>query len=332
MSTVSLVREVRVTVCEEIAAGVRRLRFVASDGAPLPSWEPGAHIDLLLPSGLVRQYSLCGELGDSSAYEIAVLREPEGRGGSAEVHADLSVGDELRVAGPRNRFPLVAAPAYVFVAGGIGITPILPMIEEAQRRGADWRLVYGGRSRATMAYLDRLEQYGDRVLLRPQDEFGLLDLDTLLRPQPGALVYCCGPEPLIAAVEQRCTRDWPEHALHTERFVAGEAVDPVTDDATGFEVQLGEDGPVIDVPADKSVLQALLDAGVDALYSCEEGTCGSCETLVLAGQPDHRDQLLSDDSRAQGCMLICVSRSLGDRLVLDVEAPDELTVRDRHSA
>ncbi|WP_110208957.1 PDR/VanB family oxidoreductase [Nocardioides daejeonensis] len=332
MSTVSLVRDVRVTGCDQIAAGVRRLRLEARDGAALPAWEPGAHLDLLLPSGLVRQYSLCGPVGTTGEYEIAVLCEAAGRGGSVEVHGALAVGDELRIAGPRNRFPLVPSPRYVFVAGGIGITPILPMIEEAERAGAAWRLVYGGRSRSTMAYLDRLDRYGERVLLQPQDEFGLLDLEELLRPEPDTLVYCCGPEPLIAAVEQRCARDWPPQTLHTERFIASDGVAVVDEGSTSFEVQLGIEGPVLDVPADKSILAVLLEADVDVLYSCEEGTCGSCETQVLAGTPAHRDHLLSDESREQGCMLICVSRCLGDRLVLDVDVPDELAASKRDSA
>lgn len=332
MSSVSLVRPVTVAGCDEVATGVRRLRLTASDGLDLPSWAPGAHIDLLLPSGLVRQYSLCGSPDDRGSYEVAVLREPAGRGGSAEVHDQLAVGDEIRIAGPRNRFPLVESDGYLFVAGGIGITPILPMIEEAERRGARWQLVYGGRARDTMAFLDRLAEYGDRVSVFPQDECGLLDLETLLRPVPDTVVYCCGPEPLLAAVESHCAREWPAGSLRVERFVAGEAVDAVAADARPFEVQLGTGGPVLEVPADKSVLHTLLDVGVDALYSCEEGTCGSCETQVLAGEPDHRDELLSDASREQGCMLICVSRALGSRLVLDVEPPDELVSRDQNSA
>jgi ferredoxin-NADP reductase len=332
MSGVSLVRDVILESCDEIATGVRRLRLRSLDGAELPAWEAGAHIDLLLPSGLVRQYSLCGDPGRRDAYEVAVLREPVGRGGSAEVHDTLEPGAELRIAGPRNRFPLKDSPGYVFVAGGIGITPILAMIEEVERRGARWRLAYGGRSRDTMAYLDRLEQYGDRVAVLPQDEVGLLDLEALVAHEPETLVYCCGPEPLLDAMEARCSRDWPAGSLHVERFVVGEGVEAVADDAQPFEVQLGADGPVVDIPADKSILHTLLDLDVDVLYSCEEGTCGSCETQVLAGSPEHRDELLSDESRAQGCMLICVSRCLGERLVLDVEPPDAIVVRDRNTA
>ena len=230
----------------------------------------------------------------------------------------------VAIAGPRNRFPLHDSKCYVFVAGGIGITPVLTMVQEVERLGRDWQLVYGGRSRDTMAFLDRLERWGDKVSILPQDEHGLLDLETLLTPKEGALVYCCGPEPLLQAMETRCSRDWPAGSLNVERFLAENAAAPLTGQDSTFEVQLGDDGPILDVPPDKSILHTLLDAGVDALYSCEEGTCGSCETQVLGGQPDHRDSLLSDESRESGCMLVCVSRSLGPRLVLDVEVPDEL--------
>lgn len=325
----SVVRTVRIEAGDAIARGVRRLTLRPVGGTALPAWEPGAHIDLLLPSGLVRQYSLCGSPHDLAQYEIAVLHEPEGRGGSDEVHR-LPIGAEVGVVGPRNRFPLHEAARYLFVAGGIGITPLLPMIEEVSRRGADWRMVYGGRSRQTMGFLDRLVAWGDRVEIRPQDEVGLLDLERILVPRPETLVYCCGPEPLLRAVEDRCASGWPAGSLVVERFAAAEAPPPAAGDS--FEVQLGSEGPVVEIPADRSILSVLQGVDADVLYSCEEGTCGSCETQVLSGRPDHRDSLLTDDNRQAGLMLICVSRSLDRRLVLDVEAPPHLLGQDRHSA
>lgn len=317
------VLSVRVNACETTASGVRSLRLAATGGEALPRWEPGAHVDVILPSGLVRQYSLCGPT-DDPAYRIAILREEDGRGGSREVHDELSVGDELQVVGPRNHFPLKEADSYVFIAGGIGITPIIAMIREVEHRSKPWRLVYGGRSRETMAFLTELEGFGDRVTLYPQDECGLIDLATELSPEPGALVYSCGPQPLLDAVTDHCDRRWPRNSLHIERFTTDDGVEVIGDDARSFEVQFGDGGPVINVDADSSILHTLLDAGADVLYSCEEGTCGSCETQVLGGDPDHRDNLLTDDDRDQGSMLICVSRCLGKRLVLDVEPPDEL--------
>lgn len=315
MSAVSTVR-MRVASTVDAAAGVRRIRLAPVDGVPVPAWDAGSHIDVILPSGLVRQYSLCGAVADE--LEIAVLRDDGGRGGSVEVHEVLVDGAEVSVAGPRNHFPLENSPAYVFVAGGIGITPILPMIAAAERGGADWHLFYGGRSRASMAFLGDLVAYGDRVTVVPQDELGLLDLGTALEPRSDALVYCCGPEPLLAAVEERC-REWPDGALRLERFSAAAAEPLAATVARAFEVQLGKDGPLYEVPADQSILQTLLDVGADVLYSCGEGTCGSCEAYVLGGRPDHRDALLTDSARELGAMLICVSRSLDDRLVLDLE-------------
>jgi ferredoxin-NADP reductase len=309
--------KVRVSDVADVAEGVHLLRLIDLDGRELPAWQPGAHIDVQLPSGVVRQYSLCGSPADRSAYEIAVLREPEGRGGSEEIHTAVLAGTELVISGPRNRFPLHDAARYIFVGGGIGITPLLPMIEEVDRRGREWQLFYGGRSRGTMAFQERLALWPDSVAIQPQDEFGLLDLSSILRPQADTLVYCCGPEPLLEAVSERCQAWWPEGTLHLERFAAGQPT-PTDGEATPFSVQLGLEGPVLEVPADRSVLDVLLDAGADVLFSCQEGTCGTCEVSVLAGRPDHKDPLLSPEERAAGRMLICVSRSLDPRLVLDI--------------
>jgi ferredoxin-NADP reductase len=227
------------------------------------------------------------------------------------------VGDRVHVRGPRNNFPLVGSPRYLFVAGGIGITPLLPMIRAAEAAGADWRLVYGGRRRASMAFLDELAGYGDRVSVRPQDETGLLDLDALLgTPQPDTLVYCCGPEPLLAAVEQRCA-GWPRGALHVERFAPRPQAEPAR--AVAFDVVLAQSGRTLTVPPDRSILSVLEQAGVGVLSSCAEGTCGTCETTVLEGVPEHRDSVLDEQERERNdCMMICVSRACSDRLVLDL--------------
>ncbi|GLZ02604.1 ferredoxin [Actinomadura sp. NBRC 104412] len=303
---------------EAVAAGVVALHLVSPSGADLPAWRPGAHIDLLLPSGLVRQYSLCGRPGDLSTWRVAVLREPDGAGGSAYVHDRLAAGQRLRVRGPRNHFELEPADRYLFIAGGIGITPLLPMVESVQRSGAPWRLVYGGRSRASMAFTDELARYGTKVELRPQDETGLLDLDTLLgEPRPGTKVYCCGPEALLTAVEERCSR-WPGDALRVERFRPRRPGPSAAEDSA-FLVELASSGRVIEVPPHVSILAALEEAGVPVLNSCREGTCGTCETTVLDGEPDHRDSVLTPEERASGeFMMICVSRARGDRLVLDL--------------
>nr|WP_205861539.1 PDR/VanB family oxidoreductase [Planosporangium flavigriseum] len=286
-------------------------------GAALPPWTPGAHIDVELPGGLTRQYSLCGEPADPSRWRLGVLREADGRGGSRWLADQLTVGTVLRVRGPRNNFPLHPAARYVLVAGGIGITPILPMIRAAEAAGADWVLHYGGRTRASMAFLDELAGYGDRVRIHPQDETGLLDLDAILgAPAADTLVYCCGPTGLLDAVSERC-REWPAGSLHVERFTAV-AVVPDGEE-TGFEVVCERSGLTVTVPPELSILEAVENAGVSVLSSCTEGICGTCETTVLDGEPDHRDCLLTDDEKAAGdTMLICVSRCRGARLVLDL--------------
>lgn len=305
--------EVVVDAWEFAADGVLALTLRDPLGGDLPVWEPGAHVDLLLGPGLERQYSLCSEPADRSAWRVAVLREPAGRGGSAHVHGQLGVGDKIRVRGPRNHFRLEPAPRYRFVAGGIGITPILPMLAAAEAAGAEWSLLYGGRSRGSMAFTAELARYGDRVTLAPQDESGLLDLGPVLDEIPdGTLVYCCGPAPLLDAVEERC----PGGALRVERFQP-KAQQGAAD--SEFEVELARSGRTLVVPADVSVLDAVRGAGVEVLYSCTEGTCGTCETDVLDGAPDHRDSVLTEEERAAGeTMMICVSRCRGARLVLDL--------------
>ncbi|MEV6823551.1 PDR/VanB family oxidoreductase [Amycolatopsis sp. NPDC051102] len=301
---------------ETIADGVVRLVFRHPAGDQLPPWAPGAHVDLVLRPDLVRQYSLCGDPGDRSVLEVAVLREQTGRGGSAYVHDALLPGERVRIRGPRNNFPFVRADRYLFVAGGIGITPLVPMIAAADAGGAGWRLLYGGRSRTSMAFAARLrERYGDRVLLWPRDEGGLLDVPGVLDTAfDGTAVYCCGPEPLLAVTEAACAGR-PDLTLHLERFSARENTGP----ATGFDVELARSGLTLSVPADRSILEVAEDAGVPVLSSCRGGTCGTCETPVLDGVPDHRDSLLTGEERAANeTMMICVSRSCGRKLVLDL--------------
>lgn len=306
----------------DIADDVIELSFRDRDGGPLIGWEPGAHIDLTVSPGVVRQYSLCGQPSDRQHYRIAVLREAAGRGGSRAVHDHVQVGSVLEVAGPRNNFALEPAAGYLFIAGGIGITPIIPMIDTAMSSGADWHLVYGGRHRTSMAYTEELEQLGANVSIRPQDVDGLLDIEgTLSRCAPDTLIYCCGPEPLLRAVEDHCERLQLLSSLRLERFQARQPTDDVVD--AEFEIELGSSGQVLSVPADRSVLDVLRDCGIDVISSCEEGVCGSCEIPVRSGIPEHRDSILTDEEREAGDrMMVCVSRSRSARLCLDVKPPD----------
>lgn len=295
------------------ADGVLSVELTHPDGKPLPAWTPGAHLDLHI-GGHVRQYSLCGDPRNVSAYRVGVLNEASSRGGSRHVHTKLRPGQTVTASEPRNHFTLEEAPGYLFIAGGIGVTPLLAMARDAARRGADWRMVYGGRNRGSMAFTDELAALGGDLTVVPQDEHGHIDLASALDGLPdGTLVYSCGPEPLLAAVEALC----PADRLRVERFSAP-AVERAGDDSA-FEVECRTSGRTLSVGADTSILRAAEAAGLSVSSSCQEGICGSCETRVLDGTPDHRDFLLSEaEHAANTSMMICVSRCASGRLVLDL--------------
>jgi ferredoxin-NADP reductase len=320
-------REVEVDVevrrREAVSDGVVTLTLADPNGADLPEWAPGAHIDLMMTPSLVRQYSLCGDTANRAEWQVGVLLDPNSRGGSQFVHDKLHEGTTVRVRGPRNHFPLVGSARYLFIAGGIGVTPILPMIAAAEAAGADWRLLYGGRTRSSMAFVDELQRYGDRVTVCPRDaQDGAnfrTNLESALSPaHENTLVYCCGPEGLLTAVEEAC-KAWPDGSLHIERFSAKELEPPSPEALQTFEVECQRSGITLTVPPDKSVYEVCEDAGVDVLGSCMEGVCGTCECDVLEGEPDHRDSVLNDAEKARNeVMMICVSRSRSERLVLDL--------------
>ncbi|QKJ20800.1 PDR/VanB family oxidoreductase [Microbacterium hominis] len=299
----------------DVAHGVIELRLQRPGGGRLPDWAPGAHIDLLLDDGAVRQYSLCGDRWDAATYTIAVQREPCGRGGSVAIHDSIAVGSVVRFGGPRNNFRLAPAPEYLFIAGGIGITPLLPMIRGAELAGAEWRLLYLGRSRRRMAYLDELSPYGARVTMHCSDERGRIDLDTWRPRDARVRTYACGPERLLDSVAAwgAVEGGWPPKV---ERFAAT-ASDSGAERA--FEVVATRTGATVTVDTGETVVAALRRAGVSVLTSCAQGVCGTCETRVVAGTPDHRDALLDDDERtASDSMYPCVSRCRGERLLLDL--------------
>ncbi|WP_438488346.1 PDR/VanB family oxidoreductase [Streptomyces sp. S186] len=324
----------RLRVAERTAAaeGVVALRL---EGERLPAWEPGAHLDLVLPSGAVRQYSLCGEPADAiradgGSYTLAVRLIEDGQGGSREVHEALRTGTTVEVRGPRNRFPLEDHHAYLFIAGGIGITPILPMVRQAEAEGVPWRLLYAGRSRASMPFLAEVEKLaggrtgapgGGRLTVVAEDEDGRPDLAAALAgAPPHAAVYCCGPEPLMDAVAKLLPEGPEGLTLQMERFgpAASEAGAGPGEDVA-FEVELRRTGRTVTVPAGTSVLRAIREQALpDLPYSCEQGFCGTCRQRVVAGEVDHRDELLTDAER-EDSLLICVSRAKpGTGLVLDL--------------
>jgi len=307
---------VEVSGTRQVAEDVLEIRLRRADHAELLPWTPGAHIDVHLDNGLVRQYSLCGDPAERNTWTIASLRDPQSRGGSNRLH-QLEPGDALEVRGPRNHFPLAEDDAFVFIAGGIGITPLLPMIEWVQMRGLPWKLHYAGRSTDSMAFAqDLTERFGDRVELYSSEHGKRMDLSHLARAIPdGAGVYCCGPERLLVAVEEQVSPQLGGH-LHVERFRPRELD---TSDSSDISVELAESGFTVEVPADRSILEVVREAGVVIESSCEEGTCGTCETEVLDGEPDHRDSVLSDFEREMDeTMMICVSRACGRHLVLDL--------------
>lgn len=308
---------VRVRSARWEAEGIASYELCSADGSPLPAWEPGAHVDLHLPSGTVRQYSLCGDPTAPASYRIAVLELPDGRGGSTEVHRELRPGARVEVGVPRQQFALVDAERYLFVAGGIGITPMLPMLAEAARRGAEWRLVYGVRSAAHTAFAHELEGHGERV----QVVVGDLDLAGLVAGSAGAAVYACGPAGLLDALTAAMAEAGRAEDLHVERFapVAQPIVAAAGEPVDGFEVELAQSGTVVRVGPDETVLEAIRRAGVDRGSSCEQGFCGACETKVISGEVDHRDDLLTEEERAANTtMLVCVSRAACPKLVLDL--------------
>lgn len=307
----------RVSSRDDSIHDVSVLTLEALDDEPLPRWHPGAHVEVHLDGELVRHYSLCGDPGDRHSYTIAVLHEPEGRGGSAHIHETAHPGTELIVGKPLNTFALEGSDRYLFIAGGIGITPLLPMLRFAAESGAECSVAYVGRSRASMAFLADIESHSGTVSLYPRDETGRPDLETLLDVDAETLVYACGPAGLLDAIDAVMRSNGRYDALHTERFRAPEHDDGA--ESTSFTVTCEISGIDVEIAPDISILEALRGAGLEMPSSCEEGVCGSCETFVLAGTPDHRDFVLSDTDRARNdCMMVCVSRSKSPTLTLDV--------------
>ncbi len=319
-------RLLRVVARQTVAhdENVVALTLAAADEKPLPPWYPGAHIDLHLPSGRLRQYSLCGDPEQPDTYRIAVRRIPDGGGGSVEVHDVLDVGATATTHGPRNAFPLTVpghgSPTrrFRFIAGGIGITPILPMLTLAQRLGVEWSMVYAGRTRDSLPFLDEIAEVGtDRVRIRTDDVDGLPTAHDLLGDcLDGTAVYACGPAPMLTSIRSELAGR-AEVELHFERFAA-----PPVVDGREFSVTIASTGQQIRVAADETLLAALKRSDVDAPYSCQQGFCGTCRTRVLnvvGGAVDHRDTLLTAPEHAEQTMLICISRAAeGSSLTLDL--------------
>lgn len=318
------ITQVRIVNREVVAhdENVIALTLAAAEGGMLPSWHAGAHIDVLLPSGRMREYSLCGDPTDREHYRIAVRRIPDGGGGSIEVHDILTIGEVVSIKGPRNAFPL-AVPGHGsparrlrFIAAGIGITPILPMLAVAERFGLDWSMIYTGRSADSIPFLDEVAKFGDRITIRTDDQHGLPTMSELVGPVPDSdadlAVYCCGPVPMLENLHRHLC-DRADIELHYERFSP-----PPVENGSPFTVTLASTGARIPVAADESALAAIRRVMPSVPYSCQQGFCGTCKVRTLSGDIDHRDNILTEPEREAGTMLTCVSRSAGGNLTLDL--------------
>ncbi|MBU0588272.1 MAG: PDR/VanB family oxidoreductase [Gammaproteobacteria bacterium] len=305
------------------ALDISTFELVATNGGPLPAFSAGSHVDVQLPGGITRQYSLCNDPKETHSYLIGVLRDEASRGGSRAMHDSVQEGTELLISAPKNHFPLAhEARRSLLMAGGIGVTPILCMAERLAISGADFEMHYSTRSLERTAFRQRIQDsaYASRVQFHHDDGDAAqkLDLDTLLAtPQEGVHLYVCGPKGYMDAVLGTArARGWPEKQLHFEFFGAEVAA---SDRDASFEIKLASSGRIVMVPKDKTVAQALAEAGVEIMMSCEQGVCGTCLTRVLEGVPDHKDSYLTPEEQAANDQFTpCCSRAKTPRLVLDL--------------
>jgi ferredoxin-NADP reductase len=308
--------ELRVRALVWEAPGVLSLELASPDGVPLPPFEPGAHVDLLLPDGTLRQYSLCGDPADRHVYRLGI-RAVAGGWSSGYVHRKLRPGDLVTVSLPRNNFPLVEAARYLFIAGGIGVTPFLPMMRVLRAQGRPFTLLYCNRSSREAPFRAEIAALGGEVAWHGSAEGTRLDVAARLAAvDDETVVYCCGPERLMTAVEE-ATTGFADGRVHFEWFAP--RARPADETSGGFEVVCERSGLTVPVPPDRSIRHVLADAGIEVPCSCEQGICGTCEVRVIEGEIDHRDSILSAAERAAGdTMMTCVSRARGPRLVLDI--------------
>jgi ferredoxin-NADP reductase len=309
--------EVRLTAIRFAARDTNLYDLQRPDGTPLPPYAPGAHIDLHLPNGLVRNYSMIMARPDPATYTFGIKRDPASRGGSRYIHDELHVGKALKISPPRNNFPLTEDAAHtVFLAGGIGITPIWCMVQRLEELGRPWKLYYACRSRADMAFLDALTAKAGATLHFDDENVGtFLDVAGIVGAAPrDAHLYCCGPAPMMTAFEA-ATASWPRGQVHVEYFTP--RAEPTK--KGGFTVELARSKQEFFIPEGKTILGVLLDEGVDVDYSCELGICGACEQRVISGIPEHRDSILSEEEQAENKrVMICCAGCKTDRLVLDL--------------
>jgi len=313
--------DARLSKIEDVARDTKLYTFQRVDGAKLPAYKPGAHIDLHLPNGLTRQFSLVVPGSDLDSYTVGVKRDENSRGGSRYIIDQMKVGDQIKISAPRNNFPLIEnAEHVVLIAGGIGITPIWCMAQELVALGRSWKIHYACRSQADMAFLNELRKLDPKfVHLHFDDAAGgkVLDLATAIADAPAnAHFYCCGPNPMLKAFEAAAASR-PRSNIHVEYFTPKD--DTAAAPIGGFWVELARSGEEYFIPPGKKVLEVLFDAGVDVDYSCELGICGACETKVISGIPEHHDSVLSEEEQASNTkVMICCCGSKTERLILDM--------------
>jgi phthalate 4,5-dioxygenase reductase subunit len=308
----------RVTRNDRIADGIHLLEFRDAGGKTLPEFSAGAHVAIRTPNGQLRKYSLCNDPAERDRYLVAIKREANGRGGSINLIDSVAAGDELMVTAPINDFGLPPrAQDFLFIAGGIGITPIMAMIREVIAQKKRFRLYYCSRSPETTAFRDELAapEFAGLVTIHYDqgDPSASLDLKPILAARKNREhLYCCGPRPLMEAV-RAMTDHWSPTAVHFEAFSEAETHKP---DDKPFKVKLARSGEVLDVPTTKTILEVLRDHGLEVPSSCETGTCGTCRTKMLAGEADHRDLVLAEHER-KDTIMICVSRARSDEITID---------------
>jgi len=318
-ATADALIEVRLTAIRYAARDTNIFEFRRPDGQPLPAYEPGAHVDMHLPSGHMRNYSLIVAKPEPGVYMFAIKRDPASRGGSRYIHDELHVGRTLKISAPRNNFRLKEdAQHTILLAGGIGITPIWCMVQRLEELKRPWALHYGCRSRADMAFLDQLSgMSGARFHFDDEDAGRVLDVAGIVAAAPrDAHLYCCGPTPMLAAFEA-ASREWPREQIHIEYFTPRQ--DLGKPKKGGFTVELARSGQEFFIPEGRTILEVLLDEGVDVDYSCELGICGACEQRVISGTPEHRDSILTEEEQAENKrVMICCAGCKSERLVLDL--------------
>lgn len=315
--------QLKIAARRDEAQQICSFELVDPQNRALPPFTPGAHVDVQIQPGLVRQYSLCNEPSDQHRYLIAALRDTDGRGGSVALHDTFKVGDVIKVSEPKNHFPLaVSADRHLLLAGGIGVTPLMSMAAYLSRRELDFEMHYCTRSEARAAFLPNLQKsaFHSRVNVHfddgaPEQRFDAAK--ALGKPDPGTHIYVCGPSGFMSYVLQTAkSLGWPDEQTHREYFApAAQAETP----AGQFEVELASSGQVFVIPADQPIVAVLLDHGIEIPTSCDQGVCGTCLTRVISGVPDHRDSFLTDQERAQNDQMTpCCSRAKSPRLVLDL--------------